>query len=68
MKDCGGGVFDLSEEVEVDVMVDSLGEDGSVVSAWRVVDEDMEEKSLLEGEEEREVVLEVGECRPGGWR
>jgi hypothetical protein len=45
------------------------GEDGSVISGWRVVvDETLEYDSLLERDEAREVVLEVGEWRLGGWR
>ena len=49
--------------------VNALGEKGSVVSWWRVVEEEMVEyDSLLEREEAREVVLDVGDWRPGGWR
>ena len=68
MKDCGGGVVGLVDDVDVRVKVACFGEDGSVVSAWRVVVEEIDEKSLFESDEEREVVLDVGECRPGGWR
>jgi hypothetical protein len=54
---------------DVKVTAVALGEDGSVVSGWRVVDDEMVEyDSLLEREEVRDVVLEVGEWSPGGWR
>lgn len=47
--------------------VAALGEDGSLVSGWRVVEDEMVEyDSLLERSEVREVVLEVGEWRSGG--
>ena len=59
----------LGDEVELYVDVNALGEKGSVVSWWRVVEEEMVEyDSLLEREEAREVVLDVGDWRPGGWR
>ena len=59
----------LVEEVELYMEVIALGEDGSVVSGWRVVEEEtVEYDSLLEREEAREVVLDVGDWRPGGWR
>ena len=69
MKDWRGGVAGLVEEVELYMEVIALGEDGSVVSGWRVVEEEMVEyDSPLEREEAREVVLDVGDWRPGGWR
>ena len=69
MKDWRGGVVGLVEEVELCMEVIALGEGGSVVSRWRVVEEEMVEyDSLLEREEAREVVLDVGDWRPGGWR
>ena len=58
----------LGGGIEVITDVACFGEDGSVFSAWSVVDEDKEEKSLFERDDEREVVLEVGECEPGGSR
>lgn len=69
VKDWRGGVVGLVEEVELCMEVIALGEGGSVVSGWRVVEEEMVEyDSLLEREEAREVVLDVGDWRPGGWR
>ena len=69
VKDWRGGVVGLVEEVELCMEVIALGEDGSVVSGWRVVEEEtVEYDSLLEREEAREVVLDVGDWRPGGWR
>ena len=69
VKDWRGGVVGLVEEVELYMEVIALGEDGSVVSGWRVVEEEMVEyDSLLEREEAREVVLDVGDWRPSGWR
>ena len=55
-------------DIEVRMGVACFGEEDSVLSAWRVVYEETDEESLFERDEEREVVLEVGECRPGGWR
>lgn len=64
--DEGGGVDDVGD-AKFEVL--ASGEDGSVISGWRVVeDEIVEYDSLLEREEAREVVLEVGEWRVGGWR
>lgn len=55
--------------VKANAEVVAFGEDGSVPSGWRVVeDETVEYDSSLEREEEREVVLEVGDWRPGGRR
>ena len=54
----------LGDEVELYVEVNALGEEGSVISWWRVVEEEMVEyDSLLEREEAREVVLDVGDWR-----
>jgi hypothetical protein len=61
-----GGVVGVGE---ANMEVVALGEEGSVVSGWRVVEDEMVEyDSPLEREEAREVVLEVGDWRPGGWR
>jgi hypothetical protein len=69
VKDWRGGVVGPGDEVELYVEVNALGEEGSVVSWWRVVEEEMVEyDSPLEREEAREVVLDVGDWRPGGWR